>query len=43
MYYGAAYYPEQKTEEELKHDLELIIQSGVRDEFRDGRICMVQV
>lgn len=29
MYYGAAYYPEQKTEEELKHDLELIIQSGI--------------
>lgn len=29
MYYGVAYYPEQKTPEDLKHDIELLIQSGV--------------
>ena len=29
MYYGVAYYPEQKTPEELEHDLDLIIKSGI--------------
>jgi len=29
IYYGIAYYPEQKTEEDLWHDLKLIIDSGV--------------
>ena len=29
MYYGVAYYPEQKTEDELNHDLKLIVDSGI--------------
>lgn len=29
MYYGVAYYPEQKTPQELDHDLDLIIKSGI--------------
>ncbi|NLX75973.1 MAG: beta-galactosidase [Clostridiaceae bacterium] len=29
IYYGVAYYPEQKTEEELQHDLKLITESGI--------------
>lgn len=29
MRYGAAYYPEHKTEEDLRHDLELLKQSGI--------------
>jgi len=29
IYYGVSYYPEQKTEAELWHDLELIVESGV--------------
>ena len=29
MYYGASYYPEHKTKEELKHDIELLSQSGI--------------
>ena len=29
MYYGVAYYPEHKTVEELKHDLALLIESGI--------------
>ncbi len=29
MYYGASYYPEHKTSEELEHDIELLSQSGI--------------
>ena len=29
MQYGVAYYPEHKTEEELRHDLKLIKESGI--------------
>ena len=29
IYYGVAYYPEQKTEAELRHDLQLILDSGI--------------
>lgn len=29
MYYGVSYYPEQKTPEELEHDLELLLRSGI--------------
>lgn len=29
MYYGAAYYPEHKTAEELEHDMILLIESGI--------------
>lgn len=29
MFYGVAYYPEHKTEEELEHDIRLLVESGV--------------
>ena len=29
MYYGVAYYPEQKTPEELEHDIHLLIESNI--------------
>ena len=29
MLYGVSYYPEHKTEEELNHDIKLIIESGI--------------
>lgn len=29
MYYGVAYYPEQKTPEDLKKDIRLLIESGI--------------
>ena len=29
MRYGVSYYPEHKKEEELRHDLELLKQSGI--------------
>lgn len=29
MYYGVSYYPEHKTPEELEHDLELLLRSGI--------------
>lgn len=29
MLYGVSYYPEQKTKSELKHDIELLVQSGI--------------
>ncbi len=29
MLYGVSYYPEHKTKEELHHDLELLVQSGI--------------
>ena len=29
MYYGVAYYPEQKTPDDLKKDIRLLIESGI--------------
>lgn len=29
MLYGVSYYPEHKTEEELEHDLKLLVESGI--------------
>ena len=29
MYYGVAYYPEQKTPDDLKKDIQLLIDSGI--------------
>ncbi len=29
MYYGVSYYPEQKTPEELTHDMDLLLRSGI--------------
>ncbi len=29
MYYGVSYYPEHKSEEELSHDIELLLASGI--------------
>lgn len=50
MFYGVSYYPEHKTHDELRHDLDLLIKSGVntvrmgefawcRFEPRDGEFC----
>ena len=45
MYYGASYYPEHKTSEELEHDIELLSQSGINTvrmgEFAWCRICLL--
>ena len=42
MYYGVAYYPEQKNPQDLERDIELLIASGINT-VRMGGIRLVPV